>query len=62
MCVYVHACVPTFLTERKFDFLHHLKVTVQVASIATSANILPFYLAEASTRYSKSLGVALAHC
>ena len=43
--------------------MHHLlKITVQVISIATSANIIPFYLAEANARCSNSLGMALVHC
>ena len=71
LCVCLCVCVrarararaPKFLTELKFNFMHHLlKMTFQVTSIATSANILPFYLAEANTRYSKSLGMTLVHC
>ena len=62
VCVCVCVCVPTFLTENKFNFMYHLKMTVQVTSIATSANIRPFYLAETETRHSKSLGMALVHC
>ena len=66
MCVCVCVCVcvylPTFLTELRFNFMHHLKMMVQVTSITTSANILPFYLAEANTCYRKSLGMALVRC